>query len=194
MNERSGGWWRRRAARGWWSAVRQVPAVVPLTVAIIVAGLALVVAIGTVTGIVRAGQIVLLLLSPALLFGAASAAPRGVRAAQRLVDNRRAERQPQPGGPPIERIAADLRRMLWEHDQLTRSDKMAARARRLWALEAAIADCATQASRALGLDPPDRPAHGRLDRLQLRIMLRAIAAEGLVLPARVDLMAPDSRA
>jgi len=192
MNEKSGGWWRRRAARGW-SAARRVPGALLLTVAIIATGLVLVVAIGTVTGIVRAGQIVLLLLSPALLFGAASVAPRGVRAAQRLVDNRRAERQPQPGGPPIEQIAADLRRMLWEHDQLTRSDKMAARARRLWALEAAIADRATEASRALGLDHPDRPAHGRFDPLRLRIMLRALAAEGLVLPARVRLMMPDSR-
>jgi hypothetical protein len=189
MNEKSGGWWRR-AARGW-SAVRRVPAALLLTVAIMAAGLALVVAIGTVTGVVRAGQIVLLLLSPAILFGAAAVAPRVVRAAQRRVDDRRAERQPQPSGPPIEQIAADLRRMLWEHDHLTRADKMAARARRLWALEAAIADRATEAARALGLDHPDRPAHGRFDPLRLRIMLHALAAEGLVLPARVRLMTPD---
>jgi hypothetical protein len=143
-------------------------------------------------GAIKVGEVVLLLLSPALLFGAAVCAPRGVRAVWRLV-NRRAGRNLRPIGPPIEQIAADLRRLLWQHDTFVRSSDIAMRAGHLRALEAAITECAMQAARALGVPHPDGPAHGGFDKPQLRRLLRALAAEGLVLPAAVGLLAPDSR-
>jgi hypothetical protein len=146
-----------------------------------------------VAEIIAVGQVVILLLSPALLFGAALYAPRGVRAVRRLIDDRRAKRWPHPSGPPIEQIAADLRRLLWQHDTCVRSADMAVRARHLRALEAAISDCVTQAARALGVACPDRPGHGGYDKLQLRLLLRTLAAEGLVLPAAVGLLTPDGR-
>ena len=143
--------------------------------------------------IVKVGTMVLLLLSPALLIEAAFLALRGVRAVRRRVDNRRAARNPQPSRPPIEQIAADLRRLLWLHDTFVRSDDVAAFARRLCALEAAITERATQAARALDVPYPDRPALGGFEEPQLRRLLRALAAEGLVLPAAVALLEPDNR-
>jgi hypothetical protein len=143
--------------------------------------------------VIRAGQIVFL-LSPVLLFAATALyARRRAKAARRQIDNRRAERWPQPSGPPIEQIAADLQRLLWQHDTLMRSDDMTARAVRLRAMEASISDRATQAARALGVSYPDRPALGGYDRSQLRVLLQALAAEGLVLPPAVTLLAPDGR-
>lgn len=92
---------------------------------------------------------------------------------------RRARPGPEPCGPPIERIAAELRRLLWAHDS-------AAEPRRLRALETAIAHRATQAAVALGLSHPD----GFCDRRQLRHLLRQLADEGLFLPRSVALMTP----
>ncbi len=92
----------------------------------------------------------------------------------------------------MEQIAADLRRLLWQHDTLMRSMDGAARARRMWALEAAITDRGTQAAQALGVPHPERPARGGYDKPQLRRLLRALAAEGLVLPPAVGLLGSDS--
>jgi hypothetical protein len=142
--------------------------------------------------LLKIGQIVLLLLLPALLFEATFQVPRGVRAVRRLVETRRAERNPQPLGPPIEKIAADLRRLLWQHDRFARSDDIPMRALRLRALEAAITDCATQAARALDVPHPDRPGRDGYGRPQLRRLLLALVAAGLVLPAAVRLLAPDN--
>jgi hypothetical protein len=149
--------------------------------------------------IIKVGQIVLLMLSPTLLFAAICHAPHGVRAVRRLVNDRRlvnnrsADRNPQPSNPPIEQIAADLRRVLWQHEIFARATDLPMRAQRMRAMEAAITDCATQAARALEVPYPDRPAHAGFDRPQLRRLLRALAAEGLVLPPAAGLLAPDSR-
>ena len=43
-----------------------------------------------------------------------------------------------PAGPPIEQLAADLRRLLRLHGELLDSAHLAMRAHRLWAIEAAI--------------------------------------------------------
>jgi hypothetical protein len=144
-------------------------------------------------GMVRVGQVVLAMLLPALLCGAIFYGPRAVRAVRELADDRRAEMNSQPTGPPIEHIAADLRRLLWRHDVFARSDDIAVQAQRLWALEVAIADRATLAARALGVPHPDRPALRAFDKPELRRLLRTLAAEGLVLPPAVRLLAPDSR-
>jgi hypothetical protein len=167
-------------------------ALLTLTVLVCAATFALLLAGGSVaeTGI-RVAWIVFLMLAPSLALVAAWDAPRGVRAVRRLFAGRRDKAELRPGGPPVEQIAADLRRLLWQHDALVRANGVAARARRLWALELAIGDVATQAARALGVPQPDWAAHGGFDRAQLRRLLRAIAAEGLVLPSTVGLMAPD---
>ena len=130
---------------------------------------------------------------PTLIFGAIACTPPLLRLARRIIENRRADRNPQPSNPPIERIAADLRRLLWEHHRFLRSNDYPIRAGRVWALEAAIGDCAVQAARALGVPYPDRPVTGGLHRPQLRRLLRALAAEGLVLPPGVELLTPDNR-
>jgi hypothetical protein len=142
-------------------------------------------------GIVKVGQILLLVLSPMLLFGVALGIPRGVRAVRRRIDSAHAETWPQPGGPPIEQIAADLRRLLRQHDVYARSNHIAMWDRRLWSLEVAISHRATQAARALGVPHANPPVHRGYDKTQLRWLLRALAAEGLVLPPAVALLAPE---
>lgn len=100
--------------------------------------------------------------------------------------------EPAPSGPPIEWIAGELRRLLWQHDVSERLIGTGTPAKRLWALEAAITHRATQAARALDVPHPDPPAHRGFTRPKLRRLLRALAAEGLMLPPWVALMAPDS--
>jgi hypothetical protein len=144
---------------------------------------------GEHTMVIRAGEMVLVMLAPALFFGTVLEAPRCLRAVCARIGNRRAGSHPEPLGRPIERVAADLRRLLWEHHRFTRSDQYPLRAQRMWALETAIADCAHEAARALRVPVPARPA-GEFGRPQLRGLLRALAAEGLVLPAAVELLSP----
>jgi hypothetical protein len=133
----------------------------------------------------------LLVLAGALLL------PTALRAAHIRVRRRclakRHRLDPWPTNPPIEEIAADLRRLLWQHDAVMRSDKVVGSARRLWSLEAAITRRATQAARALDVPHPSPPEHRGLGRSELHVLLNALAAEGLVLPATVGLMVPDNQ-
>jgi hypothetical protein len=144
--------------------------------------------------VAKVAQVVFLMLLPSIIVGAALYAPRGGRAARRLIARRRAEPAPRPDRIPIELLAADLRRLLERHETLRRSTDEAVRARRLWALEAAIADCAAEVAAALGVLCPDQPAHGGMTTSQLRRLLRALVAAGLVLPPAISLLAADGRA
>ena len=92
-----------------------------------------------------------------------------------------------PIGPPIEEIAYTLRRLLARHDRFARSNDSVLRVRRMSELEFAITWRATQAARALGVPEPVRP----VDRAELRLLLRTLAAAGLVLPTTAVLMAPN---
>ncbi len=139
----------------------------------------------------KVGQIAVILAAPALAFGAAIHLPRAIGAATRLMRENQARRNPRPAGPPIELIAADLRRLVREHDVVKRSTGVAMRAHHLWALEGAISDCARQAARALGLPEPPRPVRGALPTPELRRLLRALADAGLVLPRGVGLLGAD---
>lgn len=196
MSARSTGSPSRRPCARWRLAARVLVGAIAL-VAVLVGGAAIILLFTgssvPVAVIVTTSQIVLVILAPTLFFGTVFWAPRAIEAARRLIANRRAERNPQPIGPPIEQLAADLRRLLWEHDRFERSREFPMQARRLWGLEAAITDCATQAARALDVPHPDRPAVVGLGRSQLRQLLQALAAEGLALPPTVGLLAPDSR-
>jgi hypothetical protein len=60
-------------------------------------------------------EIVLVMLSPTLAVGAALHGPRAARALLRLV-RRPVDPFPRPAGRPIEQIAADLSRLLRQHD------------------------------------------------------------------------------
>jgi hypothetical protein len=142
--------------------------------------------------LVRTGQVVVLVLTPTLVVGAALYLPH-IEALWRRIRRRRSDVAAQPTNPPIEQVAADLRRLLRQHDTVRRSTDLAMRARRLWAIDAAITDCAVQAARALDVPCPDRPAHGPLATAQLRQLLRELVDAGLVLPTGAGLLAPDPR-
>ena len=117
-------------------------------------------------------------LTPTAVAGAAVLLPRAVRALRR----RLVAARPAPAGPPLEQVAADLRRLLAEHRRLARTPQLPARGRRFAALEAALTDRALDAARALGLDAPARPDGGALPTAALRALLLDLARSGLVLP------------
>lgn len=96
-----------------------------------------------------------------------------------------------PSGLPVEQLAHDLRRLLWRHDQFTRSGSIATQASLLRALEAAISARAMQAARALDVPHPDLPSF-EVPKEQLRRLLLALSAEGLVLPPDAGLLASPS--
>jgi len=138
------------------------------------------------------GKLVLIVATPTLLGAAAVYAPRCWQAAAGYWETRR-PKPPQPYGPPIEQLAADLRRLLRLHGELTASAALAMRAHRLWAVEAAIAVRATEAARALGVPHREPETPGALRRDELVTLLRALSAAGLVLPAKVGPFTSDGR-
>jgi hypothetical protein len=104
------------------------------------------------------------------------------------VADRWAERhppEPQPIGPPIEQLAADLRRLLRLHAELNASAQAAMRAHRVWAVEAAIRVRALEAAKALDVSFQEPDGPGGPPRGDLCGQLRALAAAGLVLPEKV---------
>jgi hypothetical protein len=141
--------------------------------------------------VVKVGQVVLTMLMPTLAIAAVLNLPRGVRATRRLAAKRKVETTPQPSHPPIEQLAADLRRLLQRHETLRRTTGVAMRGRHLLALESAITDCATDAATALDLPAPDRPRHGGLATPELRRLLHSLANAGIVLPPAIGLLAAD---
>jgi hypothetical protein len=138
------------------------------------------------------GKLVLIVATPTLLGAALVYAPRCWEATSSYWEARRTL-PPQPLGPPIEQLAADLRRLLRLHGSLTASAAVAMRAHRLWAVEAAIAVRAVEAARALEIPhrEPERP--GALSRDELTALLGALSAAGLVLPAKVGPFTSDGR-
>jgi len=137
----------------------------------------------------RTAQIVVTMLSPTIAVGTAIYTPRVYRAVRAAL--RPAVRtEDQPSGRPIELIAGDLRRLLRQHDAVRTDTAIARRAHRLRALEAAITDCALEAARALGVTCADHPP---LSTAQLRRLLLALTAAGLMLPPSVGLISADRR-
>ena len=132
-------------------------------------------------------EVVALALVPA---GVLAGGVLGVRAARRAVVRRGDRTALEPTNTPIELVAADLRRLLRQHDLALRS-LVPVSAKRLWALELAITRRATQAAQALEVPHPAPPAYRGLDAPQLGHLLRALAAEGVVLPRTAGLMGSD---
>jgi hypothetical protein len=116
--------------------------------------------------------------TPTVVAGAAVLLPRVVRAVAR----RLASHPPVPAGPPLEQVAADLRRLLAEHRRVVATPQLPARGRRFAALEAALTDRAVDAARALELAVPERPARQALPPAALRTLLGDLARSGVVLP------------
>jgi hypothetical protein len=141
--------------------------------------------------VAKAAEIVVIMLSPTIAVSAAIYVPKGVRAVYSRA--RRRDVNPQPSQRPIEEVARDIRRLLHRHESVRRSTGIARRAQHLEALEAAIADCAAEAARALDVPCPERPVRGALPTPQLRRLLLALADAGLVLPPAVGLLAADRR-
>jgi hypothetical protein len=100
---------------------------------------------------------------------------------------------PAPLGPPIEQLAADLRRLLRLHGEMGSSAHLAMRAHRLWAIEAAIGVRAIETARALDVPHREPEMPGALSRSELVELLNALAACGLVLPAKVGPFTSDGR-
>lgn len=102
------------------------------------------------------------------------------------VRRRQAKRGPQPTGLPIEQLAADLRRLLNEHERLTRSKSEWQRVHHLRACEMALHDRAEEAAVALGL-PPCRLSEPGWTTADLERRLWQLRVAGLVLPADAGL-------
>ena len=138
------------------------------------------------------GRLALVVVTPTLIGAVVIYAPRWCEAlVEKWHDSRPVP--PQPCGPPIEQLAADLRRLLRLHSELTASAHLAMRAHRLWAVEAAISTRAVEAATALGLPHPEPPRVGTLTRGELLDLLTALSAAGLVLPAKVGPFTSDGR-
>jgi hypothetical protein len=129
-------------------------------------------------------RLLLLVAVPGLLMAGFRYAPRWCAAVAGL-HRRRRPAEPVPWGPPIERLAADLRRLLRLHGELAASAHIAHCAHRLWAVEAAISTRAIEAATALGIPhpPPDRASS--LTRTEISALLAGLSTAGLVLPARI---------
>ena len=142
--------------------------------------------------IIDLGKLALIVSTPTLLGAVAIYAPKMCASiAARWAAHRPSP--PEPIGPPIEQLAADLRRLLRLHGELTTSAHLAMRAHRLWAVEAAIGVRAIEAAKALGVPcrEPEKP--GALNRSELLDLLNALSAAGLVLPAKVGPFTSDGR-
>jgi hypothetical protein len=132
--------------------------------------------------------IVVIMVLPTLIVGAVFAMPRSLGVLRRRVASRRATSVLEPRHAPIEQLASDLRRLLHQHDNLKRSTGVPMKAHRLLALEAAVADRATETASALGVPCPERDDRRTLSRPDLRRLLRDLGEAGLVLPASSTLL------
>jgi hypothetical protein len=137
-----------------------------------------------VVNVLDVGKLVLIVATPTLLGAAIAYVPKWCGAAADYLQRRRPQ-PPLPIGPPIEQLAADLRRLLRLHGSLSVSAHLAMRAHRLWAVEAAIGIRAVEAARALDIAHREPATPGGLTRDELLRLLTDLAAAGLVLPAQV---------
>ena len=127
-------------------------------------------------------QLVAIMLLPTVLVALLLHVGPWLQAIRRRISKRPADSDLRPTHPPIERLAADLRRLLRRYEEVRRSADMPMRAMRLRAVEGAIADCAIEAAHALGLHTSDQPTVRKLSTPQLRRLLHALVEEGLMLP------------
>ena len=137
------------------------------------------------------GKLVLITVTPTLIGAIIIYTPRWWAALAQVWPGRAEE--PQPLGPPIEQLAADLRRLLRLHEELTRSAHIAMLAQRLWAVEAAIGARAVEAARALDVPHREPEQLEILPRAELARLLHDLSRAGLALPAPVAPFNQDGR-
>jgi hypothetical protein len=147
---------------------------------------------GSLVNFLDVAKLLLIVTTPTLLGAAIGYTPRWCAAIAECWA-RRHPRPPPPGGPPIEQLAADLRRLLRLHGELTASAHLAMRAHRLWAIEAAISVRAVEAARALGVAHREPDAPGALGRWELLALLTDLTSAGLILPPKVGPFTFDGR-
>jgi hypothetical protein len=128
-------------------------------------------------------QLVAIMLLPTLLVAVILHIGPWVQALRRRFSRRRGDADLQPKHPPIEQLAADLRRLLRRYETVRSSAELPMRALRLRAVEGAIADCAIEAADALSLQAADQSSARKLSTPQLSRLLRALVEAGLMLPA-----------
>ncbi|WP_430789908.1 hypothetical protein [Actinoplanes sp. G11-F43] len=129
-------------------------------------------------------RLIIAIIGPGLLMAAVRYLPRLWAA---VSDRLRKPQPPEvsPYGPPIERLAADLRRLLRLHGELVASAQNSLCAQRVWAVEAAIGMRAVEAATALEVPHPHPDRAASLTRTEISALLTALAMAGLVLPARM---------
>jgi hypothetical protein len=140
---------------------------------------------GCTMGLLDVGKLALITVTPTLIGAIVVYAPAWCSAVAR----RRAgpaEAAPRPIGPPIEQLAADLRRLLRLYDVLSRTAHPATTAHRLWSIEAAIGARAIEAAEALGVPHRVPEPWDTWRRADLGRLLRRLTDAGLVLPATVE--------
>jgi len=138
------------------------------------------------------GKLVLIILAPTLIGMVVLHAPKWCSfIVKRLPE--RGSQDPQPVGPPIQQLAADLRRLLRLHGEVTTSAHLAMRAHRLWAVESAIGVRAVEAAKALGVPHREPEMPGALSRGEMSALLKALSEAGLVLPEKVGPFISDGR-
>ncbi len=145
-----------------------------------------------IVSIMDVGKLALIVATPTLLGAIAVTAPRWCAFLAGLWPDRR-EHEPKPIGPPIQQLAADLRRLLRLHRELSESAHLAMRAHRLWAVEAAIGVRALEAAKALGVPYAEPELPGALNRAELAELLGTLGRAGLVLPEKVGPFVGDGR-
>lgn len=135
----------------------------------------------------------LIVLTPTLLGVLVISAPRWTAALGRRLPDPHAPLLAPPPRLPIEQLAADLRRLIRLHGELSASAQPAARAVRLWSVEAAISARAVEAAQSLEVPFDDPTAFGGVDRARLTRLLHDLSRAGLVLPTRVGPFTADGR-
>jgi hypothetical protein len=134
--------------------------------------------------ILDVGKLALIVATPTLIGALIITAPRWCAWVAGLWPERRHD-EPAPIGPPIQQLAADLRRLLRLHGELSASAHLAMRAHRLWSVEAAIGVRALEAAKALEVPYAEPEVPGTLNRSELAELLGTLSRNGLVLPEKV---------
>jgi hypothetical protein len=142
--------------------------------------------------LLETSRLVLILAGPGVAIAAVRYVPRWCAA---LAEHHRRRRPVEavPYGPPIEQLAADLRRLLRLHGELVASAHTAYCAHRVLAVEAAISTRAIEAATALEIPHPHPETASALTRTEISALLAGLAAAGLVLPARIGGFTTDGR-
>jgi hypothetical protein len=123
--------------------------------------------------VANAALLVGAILMPTLLGGAVIGAARLWRRFEAR------DRGPVPMGPPIEHIAADVRRLRDERGQMVSRGPGPGRGVRSRALNAAYVDALTAACRALGTRPPETNGSGPTAMVEIRRVESELRIRGL---------------